>query len=164
MKIATAIYLVRNKEVYLPIKKTTVGIGKRFPYGGKQEENETVRQCAVRELFDESGIKVPEEKLKLQAIIFFYKGKEKPESPAVKVYFYVCDDFEGEPSVDGREMIDTQPFPIDNLPIQDMKAGDELFTNRILSGEKVTGWIWFENDDLCHDHELTTAENLVDVD
>ncbi len=162
MKIATAIYLVRNKEVYLPIKNTVIGIDKRFPYGGKLEENETPLQCAARELEDESGIKVYENQLILRGIIFFYKGKEKPESPTYKVYFYVCDDFEGEPGVDGREMKDVQSFPINNLPLKELKAGDELFMGRILSGEKVTGWIWFENDDIYHDHELTPVENLID--
>jgi ADP-ribose pyrophosphatase YjhB (NUDIX family) len=164
MKIATAIYPVRNERVYLPIKKTTVGIDKRFPYGGKQEEDETIRQCAVRELKDESGIEVSEEKLKLQAIIFFYRGKEKPESPTYKVYFYVCKDFKGEPSVDGREMTDARHFPIKNLPYKEMKAGDELFTSRILSGEKVTGWIWFEDDDTYRDHDLNIIDELSDQD
>lgn len=164
MKIASIIYLVRIGRVYLPIKNDVVGIGKRFPYGGKKEEGETILECAKRELEDESGIKVSEEKLILRGIIFFYKGKEKPESPTYKVYAYVCEDFEGEPGVDGREMKDVQSFPINNLPLKELKAGDELFMNRILSGEKVTGWIWFENDDIYHDHELMTVENLVDVD
>lgn len=162
MKTAAIIYLVQNGQVYLPIKNNIVGIGKRFPYGGKQEEGETIRECAVRELFDESKIKVPQDNLVLRAIIYFYKGKEKPESPNYKVYAYVCENFEGEPSVDGREMTDVQPFPITNLPIKDMKAGDELFTGRILSGEKLTGWIWFEDDDIYCDHELNIVEELSD--
>ena len=162
MKIASIVYPVRNNQVYLPIKNNIVGIGKRFPYGGKKKRKETIRRCAQRELEEESGIEVSEDKLKLQAIIFFYKGKDKPEKPNYKVYAYICDDFEGEPSVDGKEMTDVQPFPVKNLPHKDMKAGDELFTSRILNGEKLTGWIWFEDDDTYRDHSLNAVEELSD--
>ncbi len=166
-KITSAIYLVRNGKVYLPIKlskpnRTDIpGVGKRFPYGGKRnEDDKDIFACAKRELRDESGIKVKEDQLKLMGIIEFYRGKEKGKIPLFKVYFFVCDDFKGEPSVDEVEMTDPKPFPI-NGPFEDLKAGDEFFMIPILQGKKVTGWVWFENDDICLDHEIHEVDELV---
>lgn len=159
-KIGTATYLVRDGKVYLPIKLTVVGIGKRFTYGGKVEPGETILQSAKRELLDESGIEVDEIQLKHMGTVYLYKGKEKDDVPFYKVYFFVCNDFIGEPSVDERELTDVQAFPIDDLPLKDLKAGDEFFMIPILQEKKVAGWVWFENDDVCHDHDIQTVEEL----
>lgn len=163
MKKATAVYIINtSNEVLLGLKTQFVGVNKRFGYGGKLEpqDNASLLACSVREVKEEAGgLTIKEEDLIHVGCIQFFKGGiTKPDEPLFEVDFYICYEFEGLPS-STKEMIDPKWYPIEKLPLDEFKSGDELFVPRILHGEKVSGWIWFSDNAtetlLNHDLQFT---------
>lgn len=60
-----------KNEILLGRKKRGFGVGKYNGFGGKKQENETFRQCAVREIFEEVSLVVQPEDLIPVAIMNF---------------------------------------------------------------------------------------------
>jgi len=58
-----------TRRVLLGLKKRGLGQDKYNGFGGKIEKGETVRQAAVRELFEESGQRVEERHLNKCAVL-----------------------------------------------------------------------------------------------
>ncbi len=146
---ATIIYLIdKDKGSVLMAKKTRkVGIGYWFGYGGKIDEGEDEDISVCRETKEESGgIELDPKDLERVALIDFYKGADRPfGQPTFRVLCYRVLTWKGESS-STIEMADPTFFPINNLPLQEMKPGDELFVPQILAGTPVKGWIRFTDD------------------
>jgi 8-oxo-dGTP diphosphatase len=72
--------------------------GKYFPPGGKIEEGETPEQCAIREVFEETGLKVSN--LKYRGRVLFDNHRRnfngKPAKFNFLTYVYEASDFEGK--------------------------------------------------------------------
>lgn len=61
MKYSSCVYLVKDEQwLFLKRnkKKNDVNHNKYIGVGGKLEENETMEQCARREVFEETGLQV----------------------------------------------------------------------------------------------------------
>ena len=57
MRDTSLVYPVRKDgRVLLGHKRRGMGAGKWNGFGGKREDGETMRECAARELFEESGL------------------------------------------------------------------------------------------------------------
>ena len=56
LRQATICLLRKNDEVLLAMKKRGFGEGKYNGIGGKVEDGETVKDAAVRELYEEVGV------------------------------------------------------------------------------------------------------------
>lgn len=153
---ATIVYLVNPVEgtVIMAKKTRKVGIGYWFGYGGKIEADEDPETCTCRETADETGKKIGDvhitilpEHLERVALIDFYKGVERPSgNPTFRVLCYRATQWTGEP-IETDEMANPKPFPIDHLPWDEMKPGDELFVPQIIAGTPVKGWIRFRDDE-----------------
>lgn len=57
MRDTSLVYPVRKDgRILLGHKRRGMGAGKWNGFGGKREDGETMRECAARELFEESGL------------------------------------------------------------------------------------------------------------
>ncbi|CAF1642628.1 unnamed protein product, partial [Didymodactylos carnosus] len=56
VKILSLVLIRQSDKLLLGYKKRGFGASKYNGFGGKQEENETILECAQRELFEESGL------------------------------------------------------------------------------------------------------------
>lgn len=94
MKLATLCY-VRRDEHTLMIHRTKVAgdmhTGKWNGLGGKLEAGETPEECAIREIWEEAGLKVVN--LRLRGMITF-PGFANDED--WYTFLFVVDEFEGE--------------------------------------------------------------------
>ena len=72
---ATICYLIKDGKVLL-LKKAPgrFGEGKWNGLGGKFEKNETAEECAIRESFEESGLKMVNPKK--HGVIEYYEGEK----------------------------------------------------------------------------------------
>ncbi len=95
------VLLRRGDEILRGLKKRGFGAGKLNGVGGKQEPNETIEECAIRETQEEIGVKITKFEC-LGRIIFdnlFYKNV--PECNMM--HCFVATEWEGEPTESDEE-------------------------------------------------------------
>jgi ADP-ribose pyrophosphatase YjhB (NUDIX family) len=80
--------------------------------GGKLDFLETLKDCAFREVFEETGIKIKKENIKLISVT---------DDIVKDVHFvtigFLCEEFEGEPKVtEPDEITEWKWYNLDNMP------------------------------------------------
>jgi 8-oxo-dGTP diphosphatase len=141
---ATLVSIVNRKERKLLLKRSTRGISKSKwnSVGGKLAEGETPEQNAMREAFEESGLKV--NNLFYHGLLNFHNyGKEEVD---FSVHLFSTGDFSGEllpKSDDGGEL---EWFPLDNLPMKDMWKDDEYWMEHMLKREVFDADFYFDKE------------------
>jgi mutator protein MutT len=143
MRDTSLIYPVNEKgEILLGHKRRGMGYGKWNGFGGKIEPGETMRQCAVRELREESGLVADEKDLELVGDLYF----DCPDSPewAHAGIVYFVRRWKGTPAL--SDEMEPRWFALENLPYDDMWQADCRWLPMVLSGKKIRGVITFAAD------------------
>ncbi|MDQ5957038.1 MAG: 8-oxo-dGTP diphosphatase [Patescibacteria group bacterium] len=160
---ATLVFPVKNNQILLARKMKKVGAGKWNGFGGKSEpEDETVRDTACRELYEETGegIKTKREDLIPKAVIDFYFFKNNSKEPDFSVAIYFTENFEGE-AVGTDEMQDPTWFSFKDVPYQEMLPADRDFIPKLFGDKTFRGKVRFTegmNDVLDSNYEEVTIE------
>lgn len=81
--------------------------------GGYLDWDETLEECTVRELYEETNLVVDIKDL--QQYFIYSNPKNKAQNQVVDVY-YIAKNFTGEISVDGEEILEAKWFPLTQLP------------------------------------------------
>lgn len=154
MRNTTLCYLERDEKLLMLFrnkKAVDENHGKWIGVGGKFEEGETPEECAVREVYEETGLKVGS--LKLRGIITFVMQPLTTEY----MFLYTCDDFSGELSdPDGCPegiLRWVEKEKLDELP---MWEGDRIFL-RLLMEEHP-----FFSLKLCYDQDGSLSQAILD--
>lgn len=145
MKQATLCLLLDENKLLLGMKKKGFGAGKFNGFGGKVEFGEDVDAAAVRELFEESGVKVAREDLVKYAVLTFLF----PEAPKDKdwnqvVHVFVTRKWEGVPS-ESDEMSPAW-FVHQDIPFDKMWEDDQHWLPHVLAGKQVEGTFVFDKE------------------
>jgi 8-oxo-dGTP pyrophosphatase MutT (NUDIX family) len=119
-KILTLIFLLRNNQILLGLKKRGFGMGKWNGFGGKVERGESIYESAKRELIEECCL-TPTNLKFIGFITFKYDIEEKP----LQVNVFTSDSFEGE--MKETEEMKPQWFDISDLPYDQMWADDKYW-------------------------------------
>ena len=144
MKDKTLCFLVQGNppQVLLGFKKAGFGAGKYAGFGGAVEPGETIETAAVRELFEEAGIKISEDTLTpIGHLTFLFPSK--PHWSQV-VHVFLVREWEGNP-VESDEMRPTWCI-IDKLPFESMWDDASYWLPRILRGEKTKAQFVYKDD------------------
>lgn len=142
---ATLCYLMRGNppsEILLGFKKVGLGEGKYGGFGGKIEAGETVTMAAVRELQEETGIKVFEKDLQQMGLMTFLFPAKPVWSQVVHVFLVTK--WDGDP-VESAEMIPAW-FASDDIPFEHMWQDVYYWLPRVLAGDRVRGSFTFKED------------------
>jgi 8-oxo-dGTP pyrophosphatase MutT (NUDIX family) len=145
MQHATLCYLIRGSppsEILLGLKKASLGEGKYGGFGGKIEAGETVTMAAVRELWEETGIKVLEKDLQQVGLMTFL-FPAKPDWSQV-VHVFLATEWDGDP-VESREMIPAW-FASADIPFEQMWQDVYHWLPRVLAGERIRARFTFQED------------------
>ncbi|CAG0941588.1 ADP-ribose pyrophosphatase [Anaerolineae bacterium] len=142
MQDATLVFLVRDQQILLGLKKRGLGEGKYNGFGGKVEPNEAIADAAARELQEECGIHVAVRDLQPVARIEFFFAA-KPEWNQV-VHAFIAKQWRGEP-IETDEM-SPRWFATNSIPYDRMWADDQHWLPRVLQGKRVAAVFTFKED------------------
>lgn len=154
-KTLTLLFLRRDNEILLAMKKQGFGAGRWNGVGGKVEEGETIDEALVRESQEEINA-TPLNHEKVGDIRFdeYLKG----ERTLMHVHVYVATNWEGEP----RESDEMAPkwFSINDIPYDTMWPDDPYWLPLVLKGKKVSADFQLNEKDDIISHTITTVEKL----
>lgn len=136
IEISTLCLIVKDKNILLGKKKRGLGKGNWNGFGGRLETGESIEEAAIRETYEECGLKV----LKLKKIgkILFKANYFKKD---LLVYFFKVLKFAGKP----KETNEMKPkwFKIENIPFNKMWEDDKYWMPLFLKNQYFTGAIIF---------------------
>ncbi|HVT69243.1 MAG TPA: 8-oxo-dGTP diphosphatase [Trebonia sp.] len=120
-------------EVLLGHKKTGLGTGKVVGLGGHVEPGESAAEAAVREVKEESGLRVQQAALTEAAHVTFLF----PAHPSwdMDVVVFTCAGWSGQPQE--SDEIRPQWFPVAALPFGRMWDDAPRWLPRVLAGEHI---------------------------
>lgn len=151
----TVVFLRRDGEVLLAMKKRGFGAGRWNGAGGKIEEGETPEECAIRETKEELGITALE-LLKIADITFHERHNGVPATLHGDIY--ECLKWKGTPS-ETEEMAPSW-FPISELPLHTMWPDDTFWLARVLAGEKLRCTFTLDDNDEVAESDIETVEGF----
>ncbi|MDY6789614.1 MAG: NUDIX hydrolase [Candidatus Nanohaloarchaea archaeon] len=110
VKAASDIILEREGEVLLIKRRFEPFKGTWGLPGGQLEEGETLEECAVREMKEETGLKVS-----IKSMLGVYSDPDRdPRGQVISVAYVV--EQEGEELDPGREVMEAEWFDMEDLP------------------------------------------------
>ncbi|PIZ51557.1 NUDIX hydrolase [Candidatus Woesearchaeota archaeon CG_4_10_14_0_2_um_filter_33_13] len=138
--LATLCYIKKDNQLLLQRKtKELFGGDKYNAPGGKLMEQEDPEQGVIREVEEETGLKVFN--LINQGILHFYDGDES--SPAWSVHLFSTEQFQGELKTKVREGTH-EWINFNDIPYSKMWEDDKYFLSTVLEGKHVVGHFYFE--------------------
>jgi 8-oxo-dGTP diphosphatase len=153
-KVCTLLFLKRENEILLAMKKRGFGADRYNGVGGKVEPEETLEQALVRECEEEIGV-TPHHYWKIAEHDFVQKENDQPWRMCV--HAYLCDEWGGEPAE--TEEMAPEWFNIDNIPYDKMWQDDKYWLPQVLAGKLVFGQFTFDENDnmLTQNVQLVTS-------
>eukprot|EP01032_Pedospumella_encystans_P022754 gene22754-25777_t len=140
-----------SKEVLLGMKKRGFGTGKWNGYGGKLESTETIEQCAVRELEEESGIVTTD--IHRRGYIVF---KMVELNQMLRVHVYETWNFVGE-AVETEEMR-PQWYKESDIPFDKMWLDDKYWLPHVLAGKSILARFEFEDEETITEYDVKVQD------
>jgi len=140
--VQTVCYCLKPKEnlVLLGLKKDRYGKGFWVGFGGHWEPDESIRDCCLREVKQESGLLL--KKVFRNGIINIVNHQFKSE---IDLYVFSSENFSGEPKANLKEILQCKWFPYDSLP-PNMWANDNTLLPWLFTGETFVGTTVYAHD------------------
>ncbi len=132
MKQLTLLFLLKENQVLLAMKKRGFGAGRWNGVGGKLDEGETIEQALIRECQEE--IEVTPKNFTQMAEIIFHEQHEG-EQKTMQVHVFTCSEWDGEPNE--TEEMAPKWFNISSIPYDEMWPDDPYWLPQALAGKKL---------------------------
>ena len=145
----TLLFLIKDDQILLAMKKRGFGAGKWNGVGGKLDSGETIEEALVRECEEEISVK-PLSWKKVAELDFVQDATTDPWH--MYVHAYVTTEWEGTPTE--SEEMRPEWYPITNIPYADMWDDDQFWLERALNGEKLYGEFTFDEQDKMISHTI----------
>ncbi|HSE29786.1 MAG TPA: 8-oxo-dGTP diphosphatase [Candidatus Saccharimonadales bacterium] len=142
MKQTTIVFLLKDDQVLLAMKKRGFGAGKWNGVGGKVEPGETVEQAAIRETQEEINV-TPRNLEKVAHHTFIVPSFA---DGTIISHVFVVRDWQGEPTE--TEEMAPKWFKISEIPYDQMWDDDKHWLPQVLNGEKLVCNFDFDDNDL----------------
>lgn len=154
-KILSLLFLRKDDQILLAMKKRGFGEGRWNGVGGKVEKGELVEQAMIREAQEEIGV-TPTIYEKVADIRFdeYFKGQ-----PALMhVHVYIATHWTGRPT-ESEEMA-PKWFAIRDIPYKDMWSDDPFWLPKVLYGEKISADFKLDEHDVIIDYVIKEVQEF----
>ena len=155
-KHCTLLFLRRDDQILLAMKKRGFGSDRYNGVGGKLDLDETVEQALVRECQEEIDV-TPTNYWKVAEHDFLQIEGSEPWR--MLVHAYICDEWLGEPA-ESEEMA-PEWFALEDIPYGNMWQDDEFWIPQVIAGDKVIGKFTFDENDNLLTHDVSVVEELI---
>jgi 8-oxo-dGTP diphosphatase len=157
VKNATLCFILRpaRRQILLGLKRRGFGAGKYNGFGGKVLPGESLHEATLREVREETGLRLAAEKLRPAGEITFLFPFEPDFDHHVHVF--VTSAGEDEP----RESAEMSPmwFGVDAIPYEGMWADDAHWMPLVLAGKRIEATFTFGPD-----NESLSAWSIREID
>jgi mutator protein MutT len=150
MKQLTLLFLIRDDEVLLAMKRRGFGAGRWNGVGGKLDPDETIEQALVRECQEEIGVTPTIYERAAEIVFHEFDGKEQKD---MAVHVYISTAWEGEPE-ESEEMAPAW-FKKGQLPFDEMWPDDPYWLPQVLAGKKLSAEFTLDENDVIINHSVT---------
>lgn len=149
-KTLSLLFLLKDDQVLLAMKKRGFGEGRWNGVGGKIEEGESIEQAMIRETQEEIGV-TPTVYEKVGDIRFdeYFKG----EPTLMHVHIYTATSWKGEPTE--SEEMKPQWFSRQAVPYDNMWSDDPFWLPLVLEGKKISADFKLDESDAIISHTVT---------
>jgi 8-oxo-dGTP pyrophosphatase MutT (NUDIX family) len=154
-KTLSLLFLRRDNDILLAMKKRGFGEGRWNGVGGKVEPSETIESAMIRETKEEIGV-TPITYEKVGDIRFdeFFKG----EPTLMHVHIFTATKWEGEPAE--SEEMKPEWFKIDKVPYNEMWSDDPYWLPQVLEGKKISADFKLDELDAIISHTVEEVDSL----
>ncbi|MEO6871701.1 MAG: 8-oxo-dGTP diphosphatase [Chthoniobacterales bacterium] len=137
---ANLLFILRGDKILLIRKKRGFGAGKINGPGGKIDPGETALESALRETYEELGIRPLDAEQRGELHFQFRDGF------SLHCVIFLAHDFEGEP----HETDEAIPLwtPLDAIPYDEMWGDDRHWLPLLIGGESFVGYFEFDGEEL----------------
>lgn len=140
MKSQTLCHLLSGRRIILKKAERGVSNGKWNAPGGNIEANESPEECAVREVFEETGLKVKE--LFYHGVMDFHLNGG--EDISFRVHLFSTRSISGE--VKSSEEGEVRWFDFESIPISEMWDDDIYWLHHMLKKRKFDAEFYFDKE------------------
>jgi len=140
MMEATICHVIDGRRMLLKKATRGISVGKWNGPGGKVERGETPEEGAVREVLEETGLRVVDP-LFHGSIGFYMRGGDDLD---IKVHVFSARRFQGSPrsTVEGR----VRWFDAGRLPYEKMWDDDKFWIGLVLAGERFDAEFYYDRE------------------
>jgi len=151
-KTLSLLFLRRDNEILLAMKKRGFGEGRWNGVGGKVEPGETIEAAMLRETHEEIGV-APTAYEKVGDIRFdeYFKG----DPTLMHVHVFIATEWEGEP-IESDEM-SPKWFKTSDIPYTDMWSDDPYWLPQVIDGKKISADFKLNAADAIISHTINTV-------
>jgi ADP-ribose pyrophosphatase YjhB (NUDIX family) len=148
MKQATLLFLLKDNQILLAMKKRGFGVGKWNGVGGKPNNNENISETAIRETQEEINV-IPSNISQVATLNFYFKNKPEWDQ---QVLVYITKKWEGDP-VETEEM-KPQWFDLNKIPYESMWSDDPFWLPLVLDEKQIQAKFTFGDNDTILKKEI----------
>lgn len=150
LRQATLLFLLKDNQILLAMKKRGFGQGHWNGVGGKLLPGESIEQAAIRECYEEIAVRPMDIQL-VARLNFIFPASQSDWNQQVIVF--IAKKWQGDP-IETDEMA-PQWFEVDKLPYDQMWPDDQFWLPLVLAGQKIKGLFEFDKDQKLVSHEVS---------